>query len=695
MSKCGCFTPRLPSPEDKNLNIKILGAFLADPNGGKYDHSLPNFEYIPRFSHFDPTHMKKVRRIAVDLSKKPCKDMIRVLSCLKNTYPSSVYIDHLARVALHKHPDTKFMSVPPPYQTVPSLFFNQDLRHGRLEEILTHHDTLRVAKLDPEQLLAWWREDPGFSSHHGNWHLYYPFDEAPVFERQGELFAYMHVQMLARFDFERLALGFSRVEPFGPGFGWDKPMKYGYNPRLVGFSARAGGMMIPHSASNGGRRVFSLDIVRQTHELLNGIDKGFLINSQGRRVPVSMNALGLCLEANLTHSTNHQLYGDIHNNGHVLIAYCGDPDGVWDIDKGAMMESFTAARDPVFYRWHKFIDIFFENHRRSLRQYTVNDWAALKNVEIRSFKTIIDDKDAVNLPAHFDLTNNLFNYMGKETITIYDPEPKEITDQGIKKSIPFSFKLNVRNNGKKDAKAVFRVFMVPYTEEPHEVWRLLAVELDRFVVPLKAGEDREIVRSDKDSSVILPPELTVGHIMQGKTNIGSKPPCGCGWPRNLLIPRGQPTGMKTKIYVLASNWAEDGVNPEEGLIGSIAYCGKLGGPYPDKRPMGFPFDRNTTWGETQDKSGREYMPEFDEAIIDKVPNAAMAEVTVTYITKHMIETEEAAEAEKVKNKEFFQKSTPVHFSKNNFSTSEGSSSDSDDDRGKIRKSLSSLQFFYG
>ena len=40
-------------------------------------------------------------------------------------------------------------------------------------------------------------------------------------DRQGELFYYMHHQMLARYDAERMAVGLSRVEPY---INWHLPI---------------------------------------------------------------------------------------------------------------------------------------------------------------------------------------------------------------------------------------------------------------------------------------------------------------------------------------------------------------------------------------------------------------------------------------------------------------------------------------
>lgn len=36
-----------------------------------------------------------------------------------------------------------------------------------------------------------------------------------------------------------------------------------------------------------------------------------------------------------------------------------------------MGDSATAMRDPIFYRWHAFVDDIFQEHKNTLPQYTV------------------------------------------------------------------------------------------------------------------------------------------------------------------------------------------------------------------------------------------------------------------------------------------------------------------------------------
>ena len=64
--------------------------------------------------------------------------------------------------------------------------------------------------------------------------------------------------------------------------------------------------------------------------------------------------------------------------------------------------------------------------------------------------------------------------------------------------------------------------------------------------------------------------------------------CDCGWPYNLLLPRGTRQGMRFRLLVMLTDWSIDNV-PQEGDCGSMSYCGALE-KYPDTRPMGYPFD---------------------------------------------------------------------------------------------------------
>ena len=96
---------------------------------------------------------------------------------------------------------------------------------------------------------------------------------------------------------------------------------------------------------------------------------GSTINLQaagGRDEGISV--LGDIIES--LNSVNAQLYGSLHNIGHVFIARVTDPSGRHLADTGVMNGPATSMRDPVFYRWHQFIDDIFSDYKASLPKYT-------------------------------------------------------------------------------------------------------------------------------------------------------------------------------------------------------------------------------------------------------------------------------------------------------------------------------------
>src|SRR5450432_829296 len=56
-------------------------------------------------------------------------------------------------------------------------------------------------------------------------------------DRQGELFFYMHSQMLARYDAERLSNGMGQVQPFSPDL-FGKPIPGEYTPNIPPYTKR-------------------------------------------------------------------------------------------------------------------------------------------------------------------------------------------------------------------------------------------------------------------------------------------------------------------------------------------------------------------------------------------------------------------------------------------------------------------------
>ena len=150
------------------------------------------------------------------------------------------------------------------------------------------------------------------SEHHANWHLYYAFWMPLKIVRQGELFAYMHEQMLARYDFERLGVGLPPVVPYGPGIHWDDPIPEGFNPKLEEFSFRASYMSIPASVTLGSQQILSSVMETHRERISKAIARNYFEDKNGNKVPMSMTKLGCTVESD-EGSVNQKLYGNLHN----------------------------------------------------------------------------------------------------------------------------------------------------------------------------------------------------------------------------------------------------------------------------------------------------------------------------------------------------------------------------------------------
>ena len=203
-----------------------------------------------------------------------------------------------------------------------------------------------------EEQLDWFREDPLANQHHEHWHVVYPVRGIPDGEggrtgkdRQGELFFYMHQQMLARYDAERLAVG---LEPVRSLANYTGTIAEGYDSGLRDFQPRS-----PK------RRLATVDLgsgpyTVQQHARLRDRIKRVVDNGRFEDgSSVEPDALGAAVEPSLRRG-GPDGFGNFHGFGHVLIALAENPA---DTQRpGVMWTTATAIMDPVFYRWHRHVD---------------------------------------------------------------------------------------------------------------------------------------------------------------------------------------------------------------------------------------------------------------------------------------------------------------------------------------------------
>ena len=166
---------------------------------------------------------------------------------------------------------------------------------------------------------------------------------------------------------------------------------------------------------------------------------------------------------------------------------------------------------------------------------------------------------------------------------------------------PFEYTIVVENKASAQKIGTCRIFMCPQTNElgqpitQFEDQRTLMVEMDKFTVYMNPG--RNIIRRRSDeSNVTIPYERSFRSQRQptDPTKLEQFKFCGCGWPQHMLLPKGSPEGTKFNIFVMVSNFELDRIEQPDlknPCNDATSFCGLKDQKYPDKRAMGFPFDR--------------------------------------------------------------------------------------------------------
>lgn len=467
---------------------------------------------------------------------------------------------------------------------------------------------------DPEADLDWYREDPLANAHHEHWHIVYPTGGVPdrfgnrrLKDRQGELFFYMHQQMLARYDTERLALGWQRVEAFKD---YTDSM-VGYTSVLPGFSSRPDNIQL----SDVNRPDLGIDYTVANHEGLrdvidNAVNQGFLETNTGTNLPINPSLLGATEEPTIGTASRGR-YGNHHGFGHVLIALSHDPDGF--SAPGVMWDTATAIRDPMFYRWHRHVDDFSREWQDAQPP---NDFSDAPNVLVR--KALNGDASAHQSPdiilaftdsipasgvvdpqtfgeatfggASWDQDFSTGDVTTDELQTMM--LERDIDVDGGTITIPyldhrdFGYFLRVENLNAEETEVTVRIFLTAQEmSEERDMW----IEMDKFRATLSPNARTVIWRPASLSAVIRKPAVRPPSPI---AHSGTEPRdnyCDCGWPFNLLLPRGTHEGMPFRLMVMITDWNLDRLEDLHSC-GSMSFCGARD-RYPDRRGMGYPFDR--------------------------------------------------------------------------------------------------------
>jgi hypothetical protein len=74
-------------------------------------------------------------------------------------------------------------------------------------------------------------------------------------------------------------------------------------------------------------------------------------------------------------------------------------------------------------------------------------------------------------------------------------------------------------------------------------------------------KDNVVERPSSASSITIPFERTFLEMESAEGARGEADAnfCGCGWPQNMLVPKGAPDGFPCQLFVMISNFNDDKV----------------------------------------------------------------------------------------------------------------------------------------
>ncbi|XP_016984437.1 phenoloxidase 3-like [Drosophila rhopaloa] len=608
----------------KNVQTRVSGE--GKPKIFVKDITIPDLSFpesLKRnqsFSLFVKSHRQMAGYLIEVFTKLPSVDDLLSVAVYARDRVHPVLFHYALSVALLHRPDTQGLDLPSFWQAFPGRFVDSAVMQELREESFVVQSPgdrrpmviptkYTSSDLDPEQRMWYFREDIGVNLHHWHWHLVYPTETSPGADRRivekdrrGELFYYMHQQLIVRYNAERLSNYMASVQPLN---NLDETIAEGYFPKMDSLVASRA---YPPRSDN----TRLSDVNRPTERLRVGIDEmkrwreriyqaihqRFVIDTNNKRIPLDevngIDILGNMIEANAL-SPNQMLYGNFHNMGHVLIAFSHDPTNKHLEPAGVMGYVSTSMRDPVFYKWHALIDDIFQEHKKILPAYKAED-LSFRDIDVSSIQ--VESRGQKNRLTTYFKESDLDLSRGMD----FQPRGNVYARFTHLQHHPFQYNIVVNNFSGVQRYGYVRIFMAPKFDDTglpmvFANQRLMMMELDKFVVMLPPGQNT-FTRNSTDSSVTIPFERTFRNLdsNRGARNSPEEQEnyfCGCGWPNHMLVPMGRAEGMSFDLFVMVSNYENDRVDQPrmDGCSDAASYCGIRDRLYPDRKAMGYPFDR--------------------------------------------------------------------------------------------------------
>ncbi|KAH6853835.1 hypothetical protein B0I37DRAFT_16706 [Chaetomium sp. MPI-CAGE-AT-0009] len=469
----------------------------------------------------------------------------------------------------------------------------------------THVEAGEVTTPDTLQgpgILSYWREDYDYNDHHIHWHMVFPGTgivvggkNVKVIDRQGELFLYMHSQMVARYETEGICWGLPLVRPWNQ---YDDVLESGYAP-VPGLAEFYGSYPAysswfatknPNIPDTKDAPVPRAMLEKWRDNIYQAIKDGYFLTKKpdGASGKVMLdedncaNLVGVVIEAESAalqilpdgSSLDSEAYGNLHNFGHDKFAEMGYHNYLTKTNPYSLMISnFGSPRDAAFWPWHKHIQYFGRLAAARFPQDVTSHKAdvSLSNLTIQA---------RTPTPGR---AGGITTVMGPPAVNLLESRAK-LDHEPYQWSVDIKSTWKVSPSAGKPQRITLRMFIAAKElMEDYHNW----IEMDKVSVSLTSASATHLVRLDTDSSV----SRKMGKYSELDPQWRSSW-CRCGWPQNMMLPVGKVEGMEFVAFCMATDDTVDA----SVKTPAMSYCGALQADrkYPDPRGMGYPFNREWT-----------------------------------------------------------------------------------------------------
>lgn len=583
--------------------------------------------FLPRgevFSVFYEHHREEAKALfKVFYYAKDWETFYKVACWAREHVNEGMFVYAIHAAVFHRD-DLQGMVLPPIYEIYPYFFVNSEvidkayyykMRYsGDVTKDHTYYIKANYSgwymNVNPLQKdLSYFTEDVGLNSYYYYFNLDYPFwlggeEFGLEKDRRGELFYWVHQQILARYYLERLSNGYGSI----PVFDWEEIIKTGFVPSLrypngLEFPVRPAFSHLVYNPHNQPYTVTGEDSMFRVQEIedyerriRDTIDFGYVYTDDGKKINIfekeGFDLLGKIIESN-PDSPNTRFYGDLMVLAHQVLGYSAHPVHEYKVVPSALEQFETALRDPIFYQFYKRITFYFLKFKSHLPHYTYTQLnypgVKIESVSIDKLYTYFDTFD-------FEITNALYvteEEFEKDNFRVFARQQRL-------NHKPFTYKIKVDSEKSEDV--VVRVFLGPkYDEQGHVIPltenRVNFVELDKFVYTLKTGKN--IIEHDcfesgtvKDRTSYRDLYKKVMAAYKGEEEFHlDMSEAHNGFPARFFLPKGKVGGQVFQFYVYVSPY-QPAQKTKEMTYNKVYSAGVgHGNRYIDNLPFGYPFDR--------------------------------------------------------------------------------------------------------